>query len=822
MDPVFRKGDKALKICEYMRDHLLFMDGAMGTQLQKTGLRAGEAPCMWNLTHPGEVKKVHRAYYDAGSNVVCTNTFGAHLMHYDRDILEKIIFSAVKNAREAAEESTGVQPKWVALDVSPLGRMLQPMGDTDPMEAVRVFSESIRMGKNAGADLILIETMTDLAEARAALLAAKETCDLPVFVSNAWEKEGRLLTGADPETVVTVLGHMGADAVGVNCSYGPAQLAGIIKAYLEFSPVPVFFKPNTGLPEVKNENTVFGVTPDGFALEMESAVQGGVNAVGGCCGTDPDYIAALVRLFINRIPAEREMRHRAAVTSLSRTVRFGNTPVLIGERINPTGKPRFRHALTENDLGFILNEGVKQEELGAHLLDVNTGAPGISEREMLPRVIRELQTVTNLPLVPDTADPDALSEALRVYPGRALINSVNAGQESMDRVFPLAKKYGSMLICLTLDENGIPTDAEGRFRLAGKLLDEAEKYGLEKEDLIFDPLTLSVSADAAAAEVTLQTIRMIREKLHARVCLGVSNVSFGLPCRDGVNSVFFTLALQQGLSAAIMNPDSREMMNAYYSFLLLRGQDENCRRYITFAGQSGSREAPPEKRNMKNDPSLTDETESLSRAVLRGLKADACRMTLEMLKQERKQVDIINGELIPALDRVGREYEARRIFLPQMMASADTVSACFELLSRKEETAENRENFPVVLASVKGDVHDIGKNIAGMLLKNYGFRVIDLGKDVPARRVADAVLDNRCRFCGLSALMTTTLPAMAETVALLKKEAPFCRVAVGGAVLTREYAEKLGADLYVPDAMSTVRGALEACGKLADGGKRDD
>ncbi len=811
-----------MKITEYMREHLLFLDGAMGTQLQKTGLRAGEAPCMWNLTHPGEVKKVHRAYFDAGSNVVCTNTFGAHLMQYDREILKKIIFSAVKNAREAAEESTGVQPKWVALDVSPLGRMLQPTGNTDPEDAVRVFSESIRMGAEAGVDLILIETMTDLAEARAALLAAKETCDLPVFVSNAWEKEGRLLTGADPETVVTALGHMGADAVGVNCSYGPKQLSGIVREYLEFSPVPVFFKPNAGLPEVKNENTVFAVTPESFAWEMESAVQGGVNAVGGCCGTDPDSIAALVRLYKNRIPPERDMRHRAAVTSLSRTVRFGNKPVLIGERINPTGKPRFRRALAENDLGYILNEAIKQEEGGAHLLDVNTGAPGVSEREMLPRVIRELQTVTDLPLVPDSADPAALSAALRVYPGRALINSVNAGQESMDRVFPLAKKYGSMLICLTLDENGIPMDAEGRFRLAVKLLKEAEKYSLEKEDLIFDPLTLSVSADPSAAEVTLKTIQMIREKLHARVCLGVSNVSFGLPCRDGVNSVFFILALQQGLSAAIMNPDSREMMNAYCSFLLLRGQDEGCQRYITFAEKTGNGAVPPEKKRLKDDKRLSDETESLSRAVLRGLKADACRMTREMLEQKREPVDIINGELIPALDRVGQEYEAKRIFLPQMIASADTVSACFELLSRKAERAENREKPSVVLASVKGDVHDIGKNIAGMLLRNYGFRVIDLGKDVPARRVADAVLENRCRFCGLSALMTTTLPAMAETVALLKKEAPFCRVAVGGAVLTREYAEKLGADLYVPDAMSTVRGALEACGKQADGGNEDE
>lgn len=811
-----------MKITEYMKDHLLFMDGAMGTQLQKAGLMAGEAPCMWNLSYPEEVKRVHRAYYDAGSNVVCTNTFGAHLGHYERDILKKIICSAVKNAREAAEESTGTQPKWVALDVSPLGRLLQPMGDTDPEEAVRIFSESIRMGAEAGADLILIETMTDLAEARAALLAAKENCDLPVFVSNAWEKEGRLLTGADPETVVTVLGHMGADAVGVNCSFGPALLAGIVKEYLKFSPVPVFFKPNAGLPEVKNENTVFRVTPESFAREMEAVVEGGVNAVGGCCGTDPDFISALVRLFKDRGPAEREKRRRAAVTSFFRTVRFGEEPVLIGERINPTGKPRFRQALAEQDLGYILNEGVKQEELGAHLLDVNTGAPGICEKEMLPRVIRELQMVTQLPLVADSADPDALSEALRVYQGRALINSVNAGQESMDRVFPLAKKYGSMLICLTLDENGIPAEAEGRFCLAVKLLEEAEKYGLEKEDLIFDPLTLSVSADPAAAEVTLQTIRLIREKLHARVCLGVSNVSFGLPCRDGVNSVFFTLALQRGLSAAIMNPTSREMMNAYHSFLLLKGQDEGCRRYIAFAGQTGNSAAPSERKNLENDKRFSEETQSLSKAVLRGLKADAYRMTRELMEQEWKPVDIINRELIPALDRVGQEYEAKRFFLPQMIASADAVSACFELLNREGERVGNREKPPVVLASVKGDVHDIGKNIAGMLLRNYGFRVIDLGKDVPARRVADAVLENRCRFCGLSALMTTTLPAMAETVDLLKKEAPFCRIAVGGAVLTREYAEKLGADLYVPDAMSTVRGALEACGKQADGEKQDE
>ena len=788
-----------MKILDYIKKNPLYLDGGMGTLLQSRGLKVGELPERWNLSHPEIITEIHRAYYDAGSNVVSTNTFGANLLKFSRNELENVIAAAVKNACTARETTTNAGEKFIALDMGPTGKLLKPYGDLDFEDAVSVFAETVKLGVKYGVDLIFIETMNDSYETKAALLAAKENSDLPVFVSNAYGADGRLMTGASPAAMVALLEGMGADAIGANCSLGPRQLAPIVDELLEYASVPVLLKPNAGLPEVKGGKTVYDITSEEFADEVISLMAKGVSIAGGCCGTTPDYIRALTCRKATLVPTTQ--KKRTLISSYTHALEIGQAPILIGERINPTGKKRFKQALRDHDLDFILKEGLDQEEAGVHALDINVGLPEINEPEMIREVVFELQSVTDLPLQIDTTDPVAMEAALRRYNGKAMINSVNGKAESMNTVFPLVKKYGGVCVALTLDENGIPKTALGRVEIAKKILCEAEKYGIEKQNIIFDTLTMAVSADTSAARVTLDALRMISSELGANTVLGVSNVSFGLPNRDILNGVFFASALECGLSAAIMNPYSAEMMKTYYSFRTLHSLDENCSDYIEFASKTTA--STTAAAIVTAGAACSDDT--LKSAIIKGLKDKAAKLC-ESLIVSKAPLDIVKEEIIPALDEVGRGFEKNTIYLPGLLMSAEAAKAAFEPISVALSATEEKNNAPaVIMATVKGDIHDIGKNIVSLLLSNYGFRVIDLGRDVPAEKILQATLENQASLVGLSALMTTTVPAMEDTISLLREKVPSVKIMVGGAVLTEDYAATIGADFYGADAMSAVR-----------------
>jgi len=790
-----------MNILQYLKNNILYLDGGMGTLLQAQGLSAGELPERWNLSHPDVITNIHKQYFDAGSNVVNTNTFGANSLKFGADELEAIIGAAIKNARQAATESTGKQPKWVALDIGPTGRMLAPYGDLDFEDAVAVFAQTVRLGVKHGADLIMIETMGDSNETRAALLAAKENSNLPVFVSCAFGEDGKLMTGADPAAMVAMLEGMGADAIGVNCSFGPRKLMRVIEEYLKNASIPVIFKPNAGLPTVKEGRTVYDLSPDNFATDMADAVSLGVRAVGGCCGTTPEYITALVETTKDLKPQPITKKNITCVSSYTHAVIFDKEPILIGERINPTGKKRFKEALKAGDMDYILREGLAQAEAGVHILDVNVGLPEIDEVAMLQNAVCRLQEVTDLPLQIDTSDPVAMEAALRRYNGKAMINSVNGKMESMEKVFPLVKKYGGLVVALTLDESGIPTRAEERVAIAERILKAAAEYGIDKKDIIFDPLALTVSADGTAAHQTLRAVSIIKNKLGCHTSLGVSNVSFGLPQRDIINSTFFALALAKGLSAAIMNPYSAEMMKTYHAFRALDGQDENCAAYIDFASklpQTTTVSTPTQEVTIPNT-----EGSELQKAVIRGLHDRAATLASKELKS-RAPLDVVQNDIIPALDVVGDGFEKKTVYLPQLLMAAEAAKAAFEEVKANLPAAANN-GVCVVLATVKGDIHDIGKNIVKLLLENYGFAVYDLGRDVSPEKVVHEVVRLHAPIVGLSALMTTTVPAMEETIRVLRTAAPWCKIVVGGAVLTAEYAATIGADKYAKDAMETVR-----------------
>lgn len=794
-----------MRITEYFKNHILYLDGGMGTLLQKEGLRPGELPERWNITRPEKIIGIHKQYFDAGSNVVNTNTFGANRLKYSESELDEIIKAAIENARLAAKASTGKQKKWVALDIGPSGRMLAPYGDFDFESAVELFAATVRLGVKYGADLIFIETMNDSYEAKAALLAAKENSSLPVFVSAAYGEDGKLMTGASPLAMITMLEGMGADAIGVNCSLGPEALKPVVNEYLRYSSVPVIFKPNAGLPRAVNGITEYDVSAEEFARTVCELTELGVKAIGGCCGTTPEYISALVALTKNTVSKRVTKKDYTAVSSYTHAVVFDKAPVLIGERINPTGKKRLKEALRQNDMSYILNEAVSEEERGVSILDVNVGLPEIDEVKMLTEAVKEIQSVVSLPLQIDTANPAAMESALRRYNGKAMINSVNGKRESMEAVFPLAKKYGGLIVALTLDENGIPTEAEGRFDIAKRILSVAKEYGIDKRDIIFDPLALTVSADKNAAKETLRAVKMITERLHAKTSLGVSNVSFGLPKRDFVNVAFFTMAMENGLSAAIMNPYSPDMMGAYHAFLALKGLDNNCAEYISFSESSFSERTDRQTEQKALHVKTANESEgSLERAIIKGLANDARAVTRELLK-EKDALDIVNTQIIPALNTVGTGFESKTVYLPQLLMSAEAAGAAFEVIKEALPKDEKGGKCSIVLATVKGDIHDIGKNIVKLLLENYGFSVTDLGRDVAPEKIADEVVRLKAPLLGLSALMTTTVPAMEDTVKLVRKRSPKTKIIVGGAVLNEDYAEKIGADKYASDAMEGVR-----------------
>lgn len=798
-----------MTVLEYMKNNLVRLDGGMGTTLQKSGLLPGELPERWNITHPEKITDIHRQYFDAGSNIVNTNTFGANCLKFGDEELEEIIKAAVKNAEAARNTSTGAQVKFIALDIGPLGRLLKPYGDFDFDDAVECYAKTVKIGAQCGVDLIFIETMNDSLDTKAAVLAAKENSDLPIFVSNAYGEDGCLMTGASPAAMVALLEGLGVNAIGANCSLGPAELAGVVSEYLKYSSLPVILKPNAGLPKSVDGKTVYDVLPEEFSDLMCDYIKNGIRIFGGCCGTDPEYIKRTVQKTENIKPLPVTDKCITTVSSYTHAVIFDKSPVLIGERINPTGKKLFKEALRNNDIDYILNEGLKQQEKGVHILDVNVGLPEIDEKAMLEKVCFELQAIIDLPLQIDTTNIGAMETALRHYNGKAMINSVNGKEENMREIFPLVKKYGGLVVCLTLDEDGIPETAEKRVEIAKKIIKTAKEYGICKKDLIFDTLAMTVSADNNSAIATLGALNTIKNELKCHTSLGVSNVSFGLPHRDILNGAFFTLALENGLSAAIMNPNSNEMMKSYYAFKALKGLDENCSDFIenieNYAISQSSATA-----NSPVSENLPDAESELQRAVIKGLKEKAGSIVSSLL-ENTDPLEIVNSQIIPALDIVGKGFENKTMYLPQLLMSAEAASAAFEKIKikMKENPTETVSKGKFVIATVKGDIHDIGKNIVKLIMENYGFEVYDLGKDVAPEKIVEEAIRTNTKLVGLSALMTTTVPAMAETIKHLREKAPYVKVIVGGAVLTKEYADSIGADFYAKDAMETVRYSLE-------------
>lgn len=808
-----------------MRENRVYFDGGMGSLLQERGLAPGELPETWNLLHPEVLVEIHRAYLEAGANIMTTNTFGANRLKYPEGgqwALEELVRAAVENAAEARcqyeencrREGRQCQPSFIALDLGPTGKLLKPYGDLEFEAAVALYQEVVKTGAEAGADLILIETMSDSLEVKAAVLAAKENCSLPVFATMAFDEKGKLLTGGDVESVTALLEGLRVDALGLNCGLGPEQMAPIAQRFMKVSSTPVIVNPNAGLPRSEGSRTVYDINSDQFARKMREIAEMGVFMMGGCCGTTPEHIRKL-KAACDDLPVQLpEKKGRTVICSYATTVEFGSKPVIIGERINPTGKKKFKQALRDHDMEYILKEGVAQQDNGAHVLDVNVGLPEIDEPSMMEEAVKELQAVIDLPLQIDTSNEEAMERALRCYNGKALVNSVNGKQEVMDAIFPLVAKYGGVVIGLALDEEGIPETAEGRIRVAKKIYARAAEYGIGPEDIIIDGLCMTISSDSQGAVTTLETLRRVRDELGGKTILGVSNISFGLPQREIINSAFFTMALHDGLSAAIINPNSEAMMRAYYSYLALAGLDPQCGEYISIYGSQPSvslgvtlsRKGPSGTGDGAGMGSAGQGGDfSLADAVIKGLK-EASSAAAKGLLASQDPLDVINQEIIPALDAVGKGFEKGTVFLPQLLMSAEAAKAAFEVIKEQMSRSgqEQESKGTIILATVKGDIHDIGKNIVKVLLENYSYQVVDLGKDVPPETVTETAVRLHVPLVGLSALMTTTVPSMEETIRQLRREAPWVKVMVGGAVLTQEYADSIGADQYCSDAMASV------------------
>ncbi|SFG74564.1 homocysteine S-methyltransferase family protein [Oribacterium sp. WCC10] len=840
----------------------IFFDGGTGSILQEKGLQPGELPETWNLSHPEEIIDLHLGYLRAGSHIFNTNTFGANRLKYP-DNLDEIVSSAVHLAKEARRRSGREDDSYIALDIGPTGKLLKPMGDLSFDDAVDIFSEVVRIGAREGADLVLIETMNDTYEAKAAVLAAKENCDLPVLLTCVFDASGKMLTGGTPESMVSMFEALGVNALGTNCSLGPEQMIPIVERLVNASHVPVLVNPNAGLPKCEDGKTFYDVDAEAFAGYMKTIAGLGAAGLGGCCGTTPEYIKKEIEA-VTALPfIPKKAPSRTVISSFSQVVEIGNgnRPVIIGERINPTGKKRFKQALVEHDIDYIIDQGLQQEDAGADVLDVNVGSPEIDEVEMIDEVITRLQSVLALPLQIDTSDPKAMELALRHYNGKALINSVNGKEEVMHSVFPLVKKYGGVIVGLALDEGGIPETADGRIAIAKKIYDTAMSYGIPKEDVVIDGLCMTISSDPNSALVTLETVRRIRDELGGNSILGVSNISFGLPARELVNSYFFAMALQNGLSCAIINPNNQAMMQAYRSFCALTNQDENFQSFIgayhdyktpekriseavdncrarvldalgisagdlvssgrplgkgngsgSFGGSDATGNSASAKDTSSSGSSAQGYHSKLMEAIERGMANPAAEATREALKS-RDALDIINSDLVPALDIVGQGFEKGTVFLPQLLMAADAAKKAFAVVKESMEGSQQEIKGKVILATVKGDIHDIGKNIVKVLLENYGYDVIDLGKDVPPETIVDTAVSQDVKLVGLSALMTTTVVNMEETIKQLHEKKPDCKIAVGGAVMTQDYADKIGADCYGRDAMTTVRFADELCEK---------
>lgn len=794
-----------MDIREELGRRIIFFDGGLGSLLQERGLKPGELPETWNLTRPEVLYDIHRAYLDAGADIILANTFGANGFKYDN--LEEIVTAAVVNAKKAVADSG--RKAYVALDMGPTGKLLKPMGTLDFEECVSIYADVVRYGAKAGADLILIETMSDTYELKAAVLAAKENSNLPVVATVVFDEHHKMLTGATPEVVVALLEGLRVDAIGMNCGLGPKQMKPIFETMARYASIPLVITPNAGLPRSENGKTVYDVGPEEFAEDMEEIINMGAWMAGGCCGTTPAHIKALTERCFGITPKPLTDKDYTIVTSYSTAVELGGRPVIIGERINPTGKSKFKQALRDNNMEYILEEGVKQADSGAHILDVNVGLPEIDEPAMMRRTVYELQSVLPLPLQIDTTDPVAMEQAMRIYNGKPMINSVNGKEEIMHQIFPLVQKYGGTVVGLALDEAGIPDTAEGRLAVAKKIYDTAAQYGIKPKDIVIDALTMTMSTDNNSANITLDTVREI--KAHGgRTVLGVSNISFGLPQREVINSGFFLMAMQAGLSAGIINPNARAMIQAYDTYCVLGGFDSQCMSYIEKYAVAELTPVAQTVTSVKQAGKAVTGNLSLTDCIVKGLKEQAYKATKDELGT-KDTMEIINGELVPALDIVGKGFEKGTVFLPQLLMSAEAAKAGFEAIKEyvSSQGTNQEKKATIVIATVKGDIHDIGKNIVKVLLENYGYDVIDLGKDVPPETVVDKVIETHAPLVGLSALMTTTVVSMEETIKKLHESAPWCKIMVGGAVLTQEYADMIGADFYGKDAMQSVYYAEE-------------
>ena len=777
---------------------ILLLDGGMGTMLQAAGLPLGQTPEVWNITEPEKVAAVHRKYVEAGSRLLYTNTFGANRYKAARCgyTPAELIEGGVRCARMAA----GDLPVQVALDIGPLGQLLEPLGTLRFEEAYEAFREQVVAGAAAGADLIVIETMSDLYEVKAAVLAAKENADLPVWVTMSFEASGRTFVGTTVSAMALTLTGLGVDALGFNCSLGPKELIPLLAELRQWTDLPLILKPNAGLPDPATG--AYHITPAAFARELLPALGMGVRIFGGCCGTTPDFIRELGTVLTAFAPGERKTERRFGVCSAANTAEFDGVRV-IGERINPTGKRRFQQALREDDLDYIIARGVEQQDAGAEILDVNVGLPGIDEPRMMTRVVRTLQGVTDLPLMLDSSDPAAIEAGLRAVNGKAIVNSVNGEAAVLDSVLPLCKKYGAAVVGLCMDRGGIPQTWRERAAIAERIVEAALSYGIPKEDILIDCLTLTVSAQQSQAAETLRAVRWVKEELGVRTVLGVSNISFGLPAREHITVSFLTQALQAGLDFPIVNPNSEAVMDAVASFRVLSGQDRDAEGYIRrFANVPAEAEKPKASGGM-----------TLADAVMRGLRGETAALTREAL-ETMSEMDVIEKLLTPALDRVGERYEKQEIFLPQLINAANAACEGFELIKKQlaKRGGASVSKGKILLATVRGDIHDIGKNIVRVVLENYGYTVLDLGRDVPPQEVVDAAVREDVRLVGLSALMTTTVVSMEETIRALRRSGHPCKIMVGGAVLTPEYAEEIGADYYAKDAKQSADIARQVLG----------
>lgn len=778
-------------------NNFLFFDGAMGTMLQKSGLKTGELPEEFNINNPDVLYKIHKEYVDVGSDIISANTFGANRLKLKNSshTVEEIISAGVRIARKSIE---GLSGKYVALDVGPIGTLLSPLGTLSFDEAYDIFKEQILAGVKAGADIILFETMTDIYELKAAILAAKENTELPIFCTMSFQENGRTFTGTDVATFVSVVEALGVDVLGVNCSLGPNQLQPIVDQLIKYSSIPIMVQANAGLPKYHNGTSYYDIDPYEYSHEINSMAKKGVAILGGCCGTTPEYIKGIINSLDGLKPIAISKKQYTTTTSSSKTVFIGDGVKIIGERINPTGKKMLKEALRNNDLDYVIREAIAQQDTGSDVLDVNVGLPDIDEKEMMIKIVTELQGVISLPLQIDSSNSDVIEAAVRIYNGKPIINSVNGKKESMDTILPIVKKYGTLVVALTLDEEGIPKTAEKRLTIASNIINTAKEYGIAEENILIDPLVLTASAEQAAVMETLKAIPLIKNKYNVKIVLGTSNVSFGLPNRKLLNTTYLSIALGYGLDAPITDSTNEALMDVIRAFKVIANQDIDSKDYIEAYS------------NVESESTRISSKGDLKEIIIRGLKDEATKASLELLNQYTP-LELVNQFMIPALDIVGEKYERQEIFLPQLIRSAETSKLVFEKIKEKtlKDGSEVVDSNKILLATVKGDIHDIGKNIVKLILENYGYKIFDLGKDVDIDRIVNTVQKENIRLVGLSALMTTTVKNMELTIKALKAASPQTKIMVGGAVLTSDYASKIGADYYSKDARGAVDIARE-------------